>query len=82
MSKYANANHLAFYMVLLLAHHQVLCHCSFAKPDPRTKCKSLVSKVYSYWVVFMDKNVMAESSAQSQSLHFTLHLCTSILGNS
>ena len=67
-------------IVLLLPHHQVLCYCSLAKPDPRTKCKSLVSQDFSYWVVFVDKNVMAEISTQSRSLHFALHVCISILG--
>ena len=58
----------------------LLAHCSFAKPDPckarpMYKCKSLVSQDYSYWVVFVDKDVTAEISAQSQLLHFALHVC-------
>ena len=28
-------------MILLLAHHQVRYHCSFARPDSHTKNKSL-----------------------------------------
>ena len=57
MSKYGNANrHAAIYihasMVLLLAHYQVLCYCSLAKPDPRTKSKTLISHDR-YGIVFM-----------------------------
>ena len=67
-------------VVLLLAHYQVLCYCSLTKPDPCKarplyKCKSLVSQDYSYWVVFVDKDVTAEIGAQSQLLHFALHVC-------
>ena len=54
-------------MVLLVTHHQVLCYYSLAKPDPRTKSKSLVSQDYSYRIVIPDKNVMAEITAWSQS---------------
>ena len=45
-------------MVLLLAHHQLLCYCSLAQPEPRKRSKSLVSQDYSYGIVFVDKNVM------------------------
>ena len=34
-------------MVPLLAHHQMLCYCSLAKPDSRTKNKGLASQDYS-----------------------------------
>ena len=63
-------------MVLLLPHHQVLCYCSLAKPDPHTKCKSLVSQDCSYWVVFVDKNVMAEI-VLNLSLFTLLFMCAS-----
>ena len=39
-------------MVLLLAHHQVLCYCSLAKPDSPTKV-SLTSRDYGYGIVFV-----------------------------
>ena len=45
-------------LVLLLAHHQVLCYCSLAKPDSRTKSNSLASRDYCYEIVFVAKNVM------------------------
>ena len=35
----------------LLAHHQVLCYCSLAKPDSRMKNKGLASQDY-YSIVF------------------------------
>ena len=38
-------------MVPLLAHHQVLCYCSLAKPDSRTKNKGLALQDY-YSIVF------------------------------
>ena len=53
MSKYGIAHHHASIypnMVPLLAHHQMLCDCSLAKPDSRTKkqtrnwlCKTVVT---------------------------------------
>ena len=57
-------------MVLLLAHHQVLCYCSFSKPDPCTKSKSLVLQDYSncYGIIFVDKCVMAEISESPHSV--------------
>ena len=53
-------------VVLLLAHHQMLCFCSLAKPDSRTKNKGPASQNYS--IVFVKKTwtcLMAEISAQS-----------------
>ena len=42
MSKYGIAYMLLYpSMVLSLAHHQVLCYCSLAKPDSHPKSKSL-----------------------------------------
>ena len=41
--------------VLLLAHHQVLCYCSLAKPDSRTKNKGLALQDYS--IVFSVTNL-------------------------
>jgi len=56
MSKYGNANRSCFCIhasvVLLLAHYQVLCYCTLAKPDPRTKSKTLVSQ-NRYEIVFI-----------------------------
>ena len=71
-------------MVPLLAHHQVICYHSHAKPDSRMKIKSLVLQDYSYGNAFMDKNVMAEILVllNLQSLHFNSRLCTSIFGHS
>ena len=67
-------------VVLLLAHYQVLCYCSLAKPDPQNKSKTLVSQDR-YGIVFMHgQNVMADYySAQSQSFHFGLRLYILIL---
>ena len=59
MSKYGIAHSYASIskrMVPLLAHHQMLCYCSLANPDSRTKNKGLASQDYSSIViVFMDK---------------------------
>ena len=55
-------------MVLLLAHHQLLCYCSLAQPEARKRSKSLFSQDYSYQIVFVDKNMMAEISAQFASV--------------
>ena len=62
MSKYGITHHMFLYpsMVLLLAHHQVLCYCSLAKLDSHMKSKNLVSWDYSYGIAFVDKNVMGE----------------------
>ena len=52
-------------LVLLLAHHQVLCCCSLAKPDSRTKSNSLVSREFCYGIVFtVANNVMAGISTR------------------
>ena len=68
-------------VVLLLAHYQVLCYCSLAKPDPQNKSKTLVSQDR-YGIVFMHgQNVMADISAQSQSFHFGLCLYILILSH-
>ena len=48
-------------MVLLLAHHQkdaLFKYCSLAKPDSRTKSKSLVLR--DKGIASVDKNVMAK----------------------
>ena len=60
MSKYGIAHsHASIFkriMVLLLAHHQMLCYCSLANHDSRTKNKGLASQDYSSIViVFVDK---------------------------
>ena len=48
-------------MVPLLAHHQVVSYCSLAKPDSCTRSKILVSRDYSYGIIFfVDENVEAE----------------------
>ena len=50
-------------MLLLLAHYHVLCYFSLAKPDPRTKSKTLVAQDR---IVFVHgQNVMADVSGQS-----------------
>jgi len=68
-------------VVLLLAHYQVLCYCSLAKPDPQNISKTLVSQDR-YGIVFMHgQNVMADISAQSQSFHFGLRLYILILSH-
>ena len=59
MSKYGIAHShasISKHMVPLLAHHQMLCYCSLANPDSRTKNKGLASQDYSSIViVFVDK---------------------------
>ena len=59
MSKYGIAHSHASIskrMVPLLAHHQMLCYCSLANPDSRTKNKGLALQDYSSIViVFVDK---------------------------
>ena len=60
MSKYGIAHRHASIsypsMVPLLAHHQMLCYCSLAQPDSRTKDKGLALQDYSSIViVFVDK---------------------------
>ena len=53
-------------LALLLAHHQVVSHCSLAKPDSQMKSKDLALQDYSYslcgqtWMC-----LMAEISARS-----------------
>ena len=66
-------------MVLLLAHHQMLCYCSLAKPDSHMKSKSLALQDYSYGSVFRDKNMMAEISARSSVFSLWSSSCTLIL---
>ena len=64
-------------MVLLLAHYQVLCYCSLAKPDPHTKSKTLVSQDR-YGIVFMHgQNVMADIIVLNPSLFTLVFVCTS-----
>ena len=46
-------------VVLLLAHHQMLCYFSLAKPDSLMKVNCLTSLDYGYRIVFVAKNVMA-----------------------
>ena len=59
MSKYGIAHSHASIskrMVPLLAHHQMLCYCSLANPDSRTKNKGLATQDYgSIVIVFVDK---------------------------
>ena len=42
-------------MVLLLAHHQLLCYCSLAQPEAHKRSKSLFSQDYSYQIVLWTK---------------------------
>ena len=42
-------------MVSMLAHHQMLCYCSLAKPDSQTKNKGPASQDYIYSILFVDK---------------------------
>ena len=44
MSNYGNAHRHASSVVPLLAHHQMLCYCSLAKLDSRTKNKGPASQ--------------------------------------
>ena len=64
-------------MVLLLAHYQVLCYCSLAKPDPQNRSKTLVSQDR-YGIVFMHgQNVMADIIVLNPSLFTLVFVCTS-----
>ena len=64
-------------VVLLLAHYQVLCYCSLAKPDPQNRSKTLVSQDR-YGIVFMHgQNVMADIIVLNPSLFTLVFVCTS-----
>jgi len=52
-------------IVLLLAHHQVLCYCSLAKPDSRIKSNSVALQEYCHGIVFVAKSVMPGICARS-----------------
>ena len=70
-------------IVPLLAHYQMLCYCSLAKPDSRMKNKGSASQDYS--IVFVDKLECAwwqKLVLNPQSLRFGLCQCTSILSHS
>ena len=47
-----------------------VCYYGLAKPEPRTKSKTVVSKDKCGTVFVDGRNVMADIIARSQSLHF------------
>ena len=66
-------------MVLLLAHHQLLCYCSLAQPEPRKRIKqeSGFTRLY-LWDCLCGQKCDAEISTQSQLLLFFLLRSSSV----